>query len=45
MKLKTDVVIMGSGLSGICAADALLAKGKKVIVFADCAIAAISLKK
>lgn len=29
MKLKTDVVIMGSGLSGICAADALLAKGKE----------------
>ena len=33
MKLKTDVVVMGSGLSGICAADAVLAQGKDVIVF------------
>lgn len=33
MKLKTDLVIMGSGMAGISAADAALARGKKVIVF------------
>ena len=33
MRLKTDLVIMGSGMAGISAADAALARGKKVIVF------------
>ena len=33
MKLKTDLVIMGSGMAGISAADAALARGKKVMVF------------
>ena len=28
MKLKTDLVIMGSGMAGISAADAALARGK-----------------
>lgn len=32
-KFQTDVVVMGSGMSGICAADAVLAQGKKVMVF------------
>ena len=32
MRLKTDLVIMGSGMAGISAADAALARGKKVIV-------------
>ena len=30
MRLKTDLVIMGSGMAGISAADAALARGKKV---------------
>lgn len=33
MKMKTDVVVMGSGMSGVSAAEAVLARGKKVIVF------------
>ena len=33
MRLKTDLVIMGSGMAGISAADAALARGKKVMVF------------
>ena len=33
MKLKADIVIMGSGAAGICAADAALNKGKSVVVF------------
>lgn len=28
MRLKTDLVIMGSGMAGISAADAALARGK-----------------
>ena len=33
MHLKTDIVVMGSGAAGYCAADAILAKGKEVVVF------------
>lgn len=33
MKKQTDIVVMGSGMAGICAADAALARGKKVVVF------------
>ena len=55
MKLKTDLVIMGSGMAGISAADAALARGKKVIVFekkqyqggavSNCPIAYVSIRK
>ena len=54
MKLKTDLVIMGSGMAGISAADAALARGKKVIVFekkpyqggavSNCPIAYVSIR-
>lgn len=33
MKERTDIVIMGSGMAGICAADAALARGYQVTVF------------
>ncbi|MCD7864465.1 MAG: FAD-dependent oxidoreductase [Clostridiales bacterium] len=55
MKKQTDVVVMGSGMAGICAADAALARGKKVIVFekkpyqggaaGNCPIAFLSIRK
>lgn len=55
MKLKADIVIMGSGISGVCAAEAALARGKTVIVFekkpyqggavGNCPIAYLSIKK
>lgn len=32
MKTSTDIVIMGSGMAGICAADAALARGYRVVV-------------
>ena len=33
MRLSADIVIMGSGAAGVSAADAALAKGKKVVIF------------
>lgn len=33
MKKQADIVVMGSGMAGICAADSALAHGKSVIVF------------